>query len=132
MVQCEQKMQQDRHGRWQDEHLVRNRRSDRRRCPHRCAVVKPVTRSACRKMIPTPMNPIPETTGAAIRVGSGTVTSIEMRLNAHAPIEIAAQVRFPAERLCRSRSRPMAIPRTAAYSRPTAVLSSVAQSRSNQ
>lgn len=57
---------------------------------------------------------MPVTTWAAMRVGSPADACSDTRLNAHAPIEIAMQVRTPASLPCRSRFHPITAPRTPA------------------
>jgi hypothetical protein len=75
------------------------------------AVLRPVTCSPSRKMMPAPRKPIPETTCAATRVGlpsSGNRPSKTTKLAA--PIATSVLVRKPAIRCRHWRSNPMMAP----------------------
>ena len=74
------------------------------------ADVKPSMRCLDCKMVPAPIKPMPDTTCAAIRVGSPVVASNEKWVNKHDPKQIRLWVLIPAGFPMVSRSIPIIIP----------------------
>src|SRR6266481_7662280 len=82
------------------------------------AVVKPTSPPASRKIAPAPRKPMPCTRLEAMRVEDVSpyifASSNERMVNSAEPMQTKALVRIPAGRRCRSRSTPIAAPRSAA------------------
>ena len=74
------------------------------------ADVNPSMRCFDCKMVPAPIKPMPDTTCAAIRVGSPVVASNEKWVNKHEPKQIKLCVLIPAGFPMVSRSIPTTIP----------------------
>ena len=74
------------------------------------ADVSPSMRCFDCKIVPAPIKPMPETTCAAIRVGSPSVAMSEKWVNKQDPMQIKVCVLIPAGFPMLSRSMPMANP----------------------